>query len=420
MNWGPVEDIEELLQLANSISDFPSSQLSSLIEKLVAPAGAQGRLDKFRARRDLKVEKIDAFRGDLLAWINRQCLQFSRPKANQIYDKLVELLAKKRIPVYTTNYDAVLDHVAQAKGIEVADNFIRDRFGRWFWDPTHKSFSMQGLPVIKIHGSIQWHSMPDGRIEKISTPAKLSEEGHSLKQLMIFPTRFKDIYKQNYFSLYSSFTRALGRVHALIVIGHSLRDEYLFAAIRERLREPDFVLVICDPELPIDIKKLKSQDHDVAERIVHLNAGIETLHPLLLQALDNVPSETIGEHLRVAAKALGRRKEKVALTGMPRWVRPGESVGAILSVKTIIGGVSARCWIRPGSPGGKQIEIPLILNRAAAFDNIFNGMMETKLEAEWRVPENLPPGVHNVVVALVDQKGKVTSDAIRRIDVPKK
>lgn len=329
---GVPDDLEEVLQFCNRLTELRSQEISKVIHKAVAPRGGK-KLKAFKRQFAAEIREAERLKAALIRWIGRTCLRFDRSAAESLYSEIVALLARQAIPVFTTNYDGVLDVVAERQGIPVADNFVENEVGRKFWDPSHRAFSGDGLRLVKMHGSIYWHSTSDGgAIEKLRQPAPENAEGEALEQLLIFPTRFKDIYQQNYFPLYSAFTRTLGVATTLVVIGHSLRDEYLLAAIRERLKDASFGLVIVDVEMPPVARELEG-------RILFLEGGVEQYQPLLCRALsDHAPSGPgFFSYLEGAQEAIRRgRKEKIrCLDGVPSFVSPGERLQVSLELETL-------------------------------------------------------------------------------------
>lgn len=407
LDFGASRDVEELLELANDVVEFPDSKLNRLVRKTVAPQEGKKKLRDFRLRLLDNVDKITDFREELLDWITAVCLEFDRPTAEYLYSDIVGLAAQKNLPVFTTNYDAVLDHVARDLGIPIVDNFVAGQHGRQFWDETLSSFHGDGLKLVKIHGSIEWHATENGVIEKLHEPAPRNREGKELTQLLIFPTRFKDIYEQNYFPLYTAFTRTLGNASTLIIVGHSLRDEYLLAAIRERLRDRDFRVVFVGPEFPAE-KKLTSPVRGPTERrVAHLNRRIQDVYPLIHQAVRDIPADSIHEHLRTAARQLSRgRKDKVDVGGLQRYVLPGETVEFDVTWETIVGGVQIVAEIAPDKDWGVSEEVDLVpLDGKEASLEIY-GMQEDSCRVSLKVPDSRNAGSYGLRINLVDDSGE--------------
>jgi hypothetical protein len=283
--FGAGTDVEELLQLANSIIEFPNHKLGAFVEECVRGNTTDSRfVGEVSKRRNKVVREVTAFRDRLLEWLTQICLAFHREDAYALFEAFVKKAAGNKIPIFTTNYDGVLEFVAQRSRVPVVDNFI-PKAGRYYWDPSLASFSGKGLRLVKIHGSIYWHADEDGRIERIDPPVPYNSEGKRVERLLIVPTRFKDIYQRNYFPLYTSFLRTLGKAKAVVIIGHSMRDEYLLAAVRDRLRDRDFRVIVLDPEFPAK-EALLGEGEDVEQQIAHIPQKLEEAERLLEQMLD--------------------------------------------------------------------------------------------------------------------------------------
>lgn len=395
------DDVEEFLQLANEVIAFAGSPLEELVVDCVSPREGSSMLDKYHRRLSQHADEVSAFRRELLSFINAVCLRFDRQKAKDIYGDIVKALYKNGIPVFTTNYDSLLDHVASQVGIPVADNFAPDQSGRrFFWDRSLKAFNSEGIPIVKMHGSITWHATPDGKVERIPIPAEINEEGRPLTRLMIFPTRFKDIYRQNYFPLYTAFTRTLATSRALVVIGHSLRDEYILAAIRERLRAAEFQIVVVGPGFP-KRKELEEDVENASDRIVHLRRGIQTVYPLVLQLLRDLSPNTVSARTREAADRLSRGEtDKIRVSNMPQWVNEGESIQCDVEVDTVVGGGILKVWVEPNKNRKKRIYITPSFPDSRKNNWRIDGIRDEQVAIRFELPDELDPGRHRVVVAI--------------------
>lgn len=333
------DDVEEILELANSIEKFSDGATKKLIERCISPHRGSEPLRKFEDRLEQNVEEIREFEKVMYDWITEICWGFDREMAKMLYQDVVDNAHKRQIPIFTTNYDAVMDFVAEEQGIPVCDNFFEGDRDREYWDDTLGSFHNDGLRLIKIHGSVQWHVNPAGTIEKIDHKATHNWDGDPLERLLIFPTRFKDIYQRNYFPLYSAFTRTLGRCSVLIVIGHSLRDDYLRAAIRERLRRGELDLIYVGPDFDAESDLLQGVRSQRERQVVHLNRKVEEVYPLLTQLLARVPASEMASLVEQSQDALSRgRKEKIDVDELDVYVREGELQKFVLEVDTIVGG----------------------------------------------------------------------------------
>jgi hypothetical protein len=411
---GASEDIEKILEFANEITEFTSRPISSFIESCVAPQQGD-TLNKYKRRRDADIKAVRNFRNVLFSWISNTCLGFERNKAEIIYGELIETLTERQIPVYTTNYDAVLDYVATRRGISVADNFIKNSIGRLFWDKDLRAFNQEGLKLINIHGSIQWHGSDDGKIEKIPQPATVNREGQPLSQLMIFPTRFKDIYQQNYFPLYASFIRTLGRAKVLFVIGHSLRDEYLLAAIRERLRDEYFYLVVIDPDFPTEHEITDGPSDPRCKRVFHIKKTIESVYPILIQAIKEVTIKYFPNYMAELVQGIKRNKtDKLKISSTKLLSVLGKEIKINLEIETYIGNGIIKVWleINKDSNSRENLSFDMIPDRT----NLKGYVKETTI-LTMKIPNTVELGNHNLCIGLEAHDGQFVATDSRPIKI---
>lgn len=416
--YGAGSDLEELLQLANEICEFPESELAAFVDDVIRGSkGSSASLSSYRRRRTNRGKSVADFRNSLLEDLTARCLQFDRDEASRVYGPLVAELASSGTPVYTTNYDGVFEYVAADQNIGLADNFQQKK-GRWFWDETLESFAKPGLKLIKLHGSVYWHALPDGRIEKIDPPPPRSTEGKLLERLLIVPTRFKDIYLRNYFPLYTNFLRTLGQASLLVVVGHSLRDEYLLAAVRDRLRDPEFRMIMVDPKPP-DLGALSTTSSATAtDQVVILKRSAGDVTPLLLQL---VRSPSTSDALRRAESAVSALLEgeadEITVKDLSHWVPCAERHSFTVRVSTTIGGGSLRGRIRLN--GGKIVDLEDCLSQVWGDDREFYGVCQVERRVPLYFAKQWGRGPHELVFELVSRDGEVLASTRRSFRLKK-
>lgn len=414
LDFGAGTDVEELLQLANAICNYPHDHLSKFIDNCFRAAGDNPTaLAAFNRRRNTVVSHVGAFRSHLLDWITQKCLEFDRDAANRIYGDIVGALVNGDTTVFTTNYDGVLDHVAEERGIAVSDNF-RQKGRRFYWDPSLASFENPGLRIVRIHGSIHWHASPDGLIERLDPPTNRNSKGEVLERLLIVPTKFKDIYQRNFFPLYTRFLGALGQASTLIVIGHSLRDEYLLAAIRDRLRDPGFRLIIIDPVSPAG-SELTGGVRKSEPQVVHLKGGVEDFLPLLLQLIREPDPPRVFELARGAARLRKRiRKPKINIENLPTWVDGGSIQRIKIEVQTAVGGVLLEAQMEFDAGSNQLNDLTDRVRRTFPNNGRFDGFHQITRTFPYRIPKSISKGPHVFHVQLVDDSGAVVARAKRQ------
>lgn len=399
---GAGQDLEELLQLANEITQFPNGNLSNLIDESLK-AGLKedgtGALRGYRRHRNGIVRDVAAFRERLLDWITGICMAFDKEEAAELYGEFIRRTAMNGYPVFTTNYDGVLEHVARDQGIAIVDNF-KSVGNRSFWDETLASFQGKGFRLVKIHGSIYWHADRKGRIERIDPPAPRNSDGEEVERLIIVPTRFKDIYTRNYFPLYTSFLRSLGAAQVLVVVGHSLRDDYLLAAIRDRLRDPDFTIVLVDPSLPME-SELRTGARRPDRQILHVPTSVAEVTGLLDQVVDGRGGMEAVEVARNAVSAVKKRtKPRVDIELGATWLEAGKTHTIPLRIRTTRSQVVVDAWLDEDKSSKKRKVLRDQLQNSWDGDRVVPGFQEVERSVRIYLGKNLGRGPHRLSVVL--------------------
>ena len=307
-------DLEEFLLTANAAIEFPQQGLFELVGKVVAPRSGE-TLKKYRVRTQAETSKIMQTRNNILDFMSNKCFQFDRDQAVDQLTGLVSAASKKGYPIFTTNYDFSIEYVAEENEVELNDNFIEQN-RRSLWDPNITFSNVSGLTLVKLHGSVTWYLDKNRQIEKIDTPTSINRAGDRVERLVIFPTRFKDIYDQSFFALYSKFLSALSNAKSLIVVGHSLRDEYLRAAIIERYRKGNLKIIVIDPTWPISLPaEFKPARKGTFGSITHIAQKFEDFSDELAHVLMNAIPESIPKECVDVVNQITRIKNKLKIRG---------------------------------------------------------------------------------------------------------
>ena len=307
-------DLEEFLLAANTAIEFPHQGLFDLVGKVVAPRAGE-TLKKYRARTQAETLKIKKTRNNILDFMSNKCFQFDRHQAVDQLTGLVLSAAKQGYPIFTTNYDFSIEYVAEENDVDLNDNF-QEQNRRSLWDPNISFANVSGLTLVKLHGSVTWYLDKSRQIEKLDTPTSINRAGDRVERLVIFPTRFKDIYDQSFFALYSKFLSALSNAKCLIVVGHSLRDEYLRAAIIERYRKGNLGILVLDPiwptSLPVEFKPARKGTFG---SLTHVAQKFENFSDELAHVLLNAKPESIPKECVDVVNQITRIKNKLKIRG---------------------------------------------------------------------------------------------------------
>ena len=141
---------------------------------------------------------------------------------------LLKYLKDTNSSIVTLNYDNTIELAAQILAIEIDTGFDA-------WSKSGDFLFGDGkIPLIKLHGSIDW-ALSDGRIgEEKPLPYQIiqkvdpnSKDQRSFQPAVIFGGKNKLTAKGPFLSLLRSFEQRLLNSEMLSIIGYSFRDEHV-------------------------------------------------------------------------------------------------------------------------------------------------------------------------------------------------
>jgi len=277
-----IEDAIESLKEFNITIDFES--FYSILEGLINPIRSvqyAGPLTAFLVRNKRNLPKSYDYGqvlSDLRKLIYEKCSIISHEenfkKVEECMDKLLEATKENGCTesidgrvgpqsvnigrtFITTNYDMALELYFLARELPVIDGYKGDIVK--YFDPSllANPYASGNRIVIKLHGSIwqfiRGNEMIKTKLDPISggLPFKIQVE----KEMMIYPTREKDILVYPYFSFFEVFKSM--RWTKLLIIGYSFRDEPINTAILENMKYTNHSqLIVVDPEVDKVVENL--------------------------------------------------------------------------------------------------------------------------------------------------------------------
>lgn len=199
-----------------------------------------------------------SLKAHLVSYIIERCEQFNRQRAQEEIGPLLNRLndSKKlsEIHFFTTNYDRILEYVAENTSVNLHDGFDNSRSE--LVAPWTREFSSK-CRLYKLHGSVTYYV--DRQISEdpeflrldrgypLPDPDfRLSRQGRQLEPLMVLPTLEKEALDDPYGYLRHTFAETISRGGLLIAIGTSLRDKHVVSAIK--FNAPDIVALIIGSE----------------------------------------------------------------------------------------------------------------------------------------------------------------------------
>jgi len=194
------------------------------------------------------------------------------------------------IPVFTTNYDSVLEgqvHNELLASWHLARGSLPHRT-TYFWDLVNYIQELgkeRTVFYVKLHGSLTWKRDPDGRIED-----RGPNESVPNRPVILYPVESsKTLDEEPFVSLYEVFRKVLQTARVCVVIGFSFRDGELREIFRQAIARPEGakLIAIC-PTAPkgqeyADEHLLKLIKDYGSERVIRIPAKFgepETLEQL--------------------------------------------------------------------------------------------------------------------------------------------
>lgn len=188
------------------------------------------------------------------------------------------------LSITTTNYDLIfedaqedLEKIYTDYNIEGIHNGFSQKSRRYYWQKDLKwDWELNTIEYKKIHGSLDWHFMEDGRI--MSTELSLQPENPD-NMLLLYPG-FKGTPKSEPFqTLHDDFFHRILTCDYILVIGFAFRDEYITNQFITALKVNDKCRLFCFNPTPIEklprtsaIKKLVGK---FPNRFIYIPSGID-------------------------------------------------------------------------------------------------------------------------------------------------
>ncbi|MGH9975396.1 MAG: SIR2 family protein, partial [Nitrososphaeraceae archaeon] len=178
------------------------------------------------------------------SFIKDKCRKYEREKAKQTYAPILNLSKSLSLNIFSTNYDTILEDTCNELRFSFDDGFISSRDMRKF---DQNSFFRSKIQIFKMHGSISWYKDESSQTV-FRFPLELTQS-KDIKEMMIYPTRDKDVFTFPFYIFQSYFWGLLNEVDELVSIGHRFNDSHILAAVKATLAiRTNFRLVIVNPE----------------------------------------------------------------------------------------------------------------------------------------------------------------------------
>ena len=235
--FADIEHVLELLDSLQSINKHPVTDLFRTYTSIINLRGQKINFNDFLNRAKSLRDKIqvDVFR-------QYEFNPDSRSKINEVYVSLFESLMKLNsgdLPVFTTNYDRVIENFCINNDIDFTDGFRRiGNSDEAIWDATQysemeKRNDKKSIHLFKLHGSLNWRERKDGKIVRVSPEEMTKGSKRYKRNLVIYPAEKLKPEIEPFKALHEMFLERFTQSNIVIFIGFAFRDAYLNTLFRQ-------------------------------------------------------------------------------------------------------------------------------------------------------------------------------------------
>jgi hypothetical protein len=288
-----VKDVEHVLEILQSLQVFEKHPLKEFIEKFkisIAMPSISNNLEDLLTVAKILDEKIKSY--------VYQQYQFSPETIYRItsvykplFDKIMVHRGDNEIPVFTTNYDRVVEKFCQKNNCICIDGFrdIKTEEFEWYPDEFQRTEKGATIKLFKLHGSLNWRRRNDGLPVKIGAEERVRDSKQFKENILIYPAEKSKPEVEPFKTLHEKFEEYYKDCEVCVFIGFSFRDEYLNSIISRDLEKKKIIIVspnASDHRKQL-VKKLKARSH----RILGINEFLEK--PNTLSKIDEFLSKDV-------------------------------------------------------------------------------------------------------------------------------
>jgi hypothetical protein len=246
------KDLEIILSSLEKMIDtkysFKLEEIVNLAEKYMKEATYKIRDPIYLT--DKKIDKKSNIINDLnrtVSLIKRKIFETYRPKKrvdysilDYFFNPLINFnnthLGKILIPIFTTNYDNVIEDYLKSKKqkITIINGFDKDRIFDKNELTVSKSKNNINVYIFHLHGSIYFYEDKNFNCIRLAEISSFQEDKNYINKI-IYPTIDKAPKDEPYFSYYDYLSRCLDNTYYVIFIGYSFRDFESLVRVRSSL-----------------------------------------------------------------------------------------------------------------------------------------------------------------------------------------
>jgi len=190
-----------------------------------------------------------------------------------IFDFLKKQYGLFTVPVFTTNYDNVIEKLNESGKYKIIDGFETQQTKKFIWkrkafDNFKPKKNNINIPLFKLHGSVTWYEK-NGEILYLEIPFN-SRKNKNVNNVLVFPTQNKICIEDPFYSAYEYFHRCIDKSKLLIVIGYSFRDYDTLTKIKSSLDyNGNLKIIIFDAKA----EKYKKEIFNNSSKVIPINSN---------------------------------------------------------------------------------------------------------------------------------------------------
>lgn len=224
-------------------------------------------------------------------------------KAIELYSPLLTGLAEYHpLPVFTTNYDVVIEKLHDSGLVDLVDGFASEKYlkSRWSREP-YDFYNPSGRPEVilfKLHGSVDWVYTPSEGIQRVDIPKR---ELGGARRVIAYPSQLKkDIHEEPFRTNYDYLIACLLHAKACATIGFSFRDQEIVEEFRQAMElNDDLKLIIIDPMAEAVLTHLENK---VGFQSITFKSGFRPTHTPVCEEFNNQTAAHIADRIAVVVR----------------------------------------------------------------------------------------------------------------------
>ena len=159
--------------------------------------------------------------------------KYNLDRASSVYWPLFkELLPRySYVDIFTLNYDTIIEGVLAANQRQCSTGFTTTGDRAWADSFPKGTPSAESVRLFKLHGSVNWFKLETNINEMPPLVTGVTTPTGQAQSMLIYPITHKVTYDEPHLTLLHHFSRGLRAAEFCLIIGCSLRDDFVSSAL---------------------------------------------------------------------------------------------------------------------------------------------------------------------------------------------